>query len=92
MIAAKVSKEEAVRLVLAELGDASAAEVVALVERRFGLKVAPAFIPVYKASLRAEQWLVESRAAAHARLAASRQEAAAGGKEPSPPCPPADNP
>jgi hypothetical protein len=55
MIAAKVTKEEAVRRALAELGDASAAEVVALVERRHGLKVAPAFIPVYRASLRAEQ-------------------------------------
>ena len=46
-----ISMEEAVRLALAELGDAANAELAAFVGERFGLKVEPRFVPVLKATL-----------------------------------------
>jgi hypothetical protein len=36
----------------AEIGDASAAELLAHLEKKHGMKVEPAFIPVFKATLR----------------------------------------
>jgi hypothetical protein len=63
------SKEEAVRLALAELGDAPAAEVVALVERKYGLRIDPRFLPVFKATFRAREQLEEARARAKALTA-----------------------
>jgi hypothetical protein len=62
-------KEDAVRLVLAELGDAPAAGVAAFAERRYGVRIEPKFVPIFKASLRARQMLEEARARARAALA-----------------------
>lgn len=40
------------RRAVAEIGDASAAELSAHLEKQHGMKVEPAFIPVFKATLR----------------------------------------
>jgi hypothetical protein len=71
------SREEAVRLALAELGDAPAAEVVALVGRKYGLRIDPRFLPVFKATFRARQQLEEARARAKALTAEYLQAAPA---------------
>jgi hypothetical protein len=63
-----LSKLEAVRLALAELGEATAVEVSAFVRRRFGLKVPAAFVPVVRASLLEKEALARS-AEASARAA-----------------------
>jgi hypothetical protein len=63
------SKEEAVRLALADLGDAPAAEVAALAERKYGIKIDPRFLPVFKATFRAREQLEEARARAKALTA-----------------------
>jgi hypothetical protein len=43
---------ELFRRAVAEIGDASAAELSAHLEKQHGMKVEPAFIPVFKATLR----------------------------------------
>jgi hypothetical protein len=43
---------ELFRLAVAEIGDVSAAELSAHMEKKYGVKIPPAFIPVYKAALR----------------------------------------
>jgi hypothetical protein len=63
------SKEEAVWLALAELGDAPAPEVAALVERKYGVKIDHRFLPVFRATLRAREQLEEARARAKALTA-----------------------
>jgi len=40
------------RLAVEEIGDASAAELSAHMEKKHGFKVEPAFIPLFKATLR----------------------------------------
>jgi hypothetical protein len=40
------------RLAIAEIGDVSAAELSAHLQERHGFKIEPAYIPVYKATLR----------------------------------------
>jgi hypothetical protein len=40
------------RCAVAEIGDASAAELSAYLEKRHGVKIEPAFIPVFRATLR----------------------------------------
>jgi hypothetical protein len=40
------------RCAVAEIGDASAAEPSAHLEKKHGVKIEPAFIPVFKATLR----------------------------------------
>ena len=40
------------RRAVSEIGDASAAELSAHLEKRHGMKIEPAFIPVFKATLR----------------------------------------
>jgi hypothetical protein len=42
---------ELFRLALAEVGDVSAAELSAHMEKKHGVKIAPAYIPLYKATL-----------------------------------------
>ena len=39
------------RRAVAEIGDVSAAELSAHLEKKYGVKIDPAFIPVFKASL-----------------------------------------
>jgi hypothetical protein len=63
------SKEEAVRLALAEIGDAAAPEVAAFVEQKYGVKIDPRFLPVFKATFRAREQLEEARARAKALTA-----------------------
>jgi hypothetical protein len=47
-----MDKVEAVRLALAELCDVPAAELVAFVERAYGVRIEARFLPVVKASIR----------------------------------------
>jgi hypothetical protein len=63
------SKEEAVRLAPAELGDAPSSEVVAFIEQRYGVRIDPKFLPVFKATLRAREQREEARARAKALTA-----------------------
>jgi hypothetical protein len=63
------TKEEAVRVALAELGDAPAPEVAAFIERKYGVRIDPRFLPVFKATLRAREHLEEARARAKALTA-----------------------
>ncbi len=58
-----MSKEEAVRFALGEVGDVSAEELAAFVQRRFGLWIEPKFVPVFKASIRAREQLEKARQA-----------------------------
>ena len=45
-------KLELFRLIVAEIGDVSAAELSAHLEKKHGFKIPPVFIPIYKASLK----------------------------------------
>jgi hypothetical protein len=56
-----VSKLEAVRAAVAELGDVAAQELAAFIEQRYGVKVLPQFIPVVRASLRELELLEKAR-------------------------------
>src|SRR5438270_12659349 len=62
-------KENAVRLALADLGDAPAAELAAFIEDRYGVRIEARFVPIYRATLRAREQLALARAAALATLA-----------------------
>jgi hypothetical protein len=42
---------ELFRRAVAEIGDASAAELTAHLEKKHGMKIEPAFIPLFKATL-----------------------------------------
>ena len=75
-----LTKEEAVRRALAELGDVPAPDLAAFVERRYRLKIDPRFLPIFKAVIRArerqEQARAKARAAAVERAPADRPEGA----------------
>jgi hypothetical protein len=58
------TKEEAVRLALAEIGEAPSAEFAAFIEQRYGVRIDPRFIPIYKASVRDQEQLKQARARA----------------------------
>ena len=58
-----MDKVEAVRLALAEVGDVPAAELVAFVERVYGVRIDARFLPVIKASIRGQD-LVTSQPSA----------------------------
>jgi hypothetical protein len=47
-----LDKLEMVRCAIAEIGDVSAAELSAYLEQKYGVRIQPAFIPVYKATLK----------------------------------------
>jgi hypothetical protein len=47
-MAEEMSKLEAVRLALEQLGDASPQELAAFIEERYGVKVQPAVVPVVR--------------------------------------------
>jgi hypothetical protein len=64
-----LTKEEAVRLALAELGDVPASDLAAFVERRCRLKIDPRFLPIFKAVIRARER--EAQARAQGRAAAT---------------------
>ena len=55
---------ELLRLAVAEIGYASAAELSAHLEKKHGVKIEPAFIPLFKATLQDWERTVKSRQAA----------------------------
>ena len=55
---------ELVQIAFRELGDVSAQELAAFIEKKHGVKIAPKFIPLYKASLRDKLRLETARQAA----------------------------
>ena len=76
-----MDKLQAVRLALAELGDAPAGELAAFVRSRYGVEVRSSLIPVIKATLRDKELLervraVRAEAAAAAAPAGESQPAA----------------
>jgi hypothetical protein len=58
------SREEAVRLAPAEHGDAPAAEAVALVKSKYGFRIDPRLLPVFRAMFRAGEQPEEASARA----------------------------
>ena len=72
-------KTEAVRLALAELGDAPAETLAAFVRSRYGMEVPPSLIPVIKATLRDKELLERARAV---RAEAAAAAAPAGESQP----------
>jgi hypothetical protein len=46
------SRAETVRLALAELGEAPALEIAAFVKQKYGIKIDPRSLPLFKAVLR----------------------------------------
>ncbi len=52
---------ELFRLALAEIGDVPAAEISAHLEKQHGVKIEPAFIPVFKATLQDHEKLTRLR-------------------------------
>lgn len=59
-----LDKLELVQIALRELGDVSAQELSAFIEKKHGVKIEPKFIPLYKASLRDKIRLEAARQAA----------------------------
>jgi hypothetical protein len=68
-----MDKLEIVQIALRELGDVSAQELSAFIEKKHGVRIEPKFIPVYKASIRDK-----------IRLEAARQEARAAAEQTKP--------
>lgn len=50
-----VDRMEAFRTIIAEVGEVSAEQLCALMEQRFGIKMLPQFIPVFRACLREKE-------------------------------------
>jgi hypothetical protein len=65
---------EAVRLALAELGDAPHQELAAFVYERFRVRIPPQFIPIAKASLQGLEHLQAARRAAKELVAQAQAE------------------
>ena len=57
-----MDKTEAVRLAVAERGDAPAEDIAEFVRERYGVEIDAAFIPVIKATLRDKERLERARA------------------------------
>jgi hypothetical protein len=70
-----MNKEELVRLALRELGDVPAKDLSVFIEQRHGVLIEPKFIPIFKASIRAQSQLEEARQAAKAVLDQIKAEA-----------------
>ena len=56
-----MTKLEIVQEAINGMGDASAEELTACIEQTYGVRIAPRFIPVFKASVRDKELLVEWR-------------------------------
>lgn len=56
-----MSRDEMVKLALQSLGDASAENLAAFIEQKFGVRINPRYIPIFKASLIGKAHLERSR-------------------------------
>jgi hypothetical protein len=56
-----MNQAEALRRAMMELGDASAEELAAFMQRTYGVTVRPQFVPVLKATLKDQEILAEWR-------------------------------
>jgi hypothetical protein len=77
-----MTKLEAFRQAVAELGDAPAEELSSLIERRYGVKIEPRYIPLFRATVKDQENLTRLREAARAAATATEgtpQAAAPGG-------------
>lgn len=63
-----MDKVELVQIALRELGNVSAQELSSFIEKRHGVLIEPRFIPIFNASLRAQNQLEQSRQASKAVL------------------------
>ena len=63
-----MDKLELVRVAIQELGDISAPELSAFIEKKHGVKIEPKFIPIFKASIRDKLRLEAARQAARAAV------------------------
>jgi hypothetical protein len=60
-----VDRLEAVGYALRELGDASAEQLCGFIEQRFGLRIEPKYLPLFKATLLDQQRQVKPKQMAH---------------------------
>ena len=61
-----MDKLELVQTALRELGDVSAQELSAFIEKKHGVKIEPKFIPIFRASIQSKLRLEAARRAARA--------------------------
>jgi hypothetical protein len=70
-----MNQAEALRRAMAELGDVSAEELAAFMQRSYGVQVRPQFVPVLKATLKDKEnlaeWRRKSQATAQANAGAA---------------------
>lgn len=74
-IGGDMDKVELVQIALRELGNVSAQELSSFIDRRHGVLIEPKFIPIFKASLRAQEQLELARQAAKAVIEQIKTEA-----------------
>jgi len=67
-----MDKLEMVQIVLQELGDISAQELSACIEKKHGVKIEPMFFPLFKASIQEKLRLEAVRQAARAAAAQTK--------------------
>ena len=63
-----MDKLELVQIALRELGDASVQELSSFIEQKYGVKIDPMFIPIFKASIRDKLRLEAARQVARATV------------------------
>jgi hypothetical protein len=56
-----MTKLDMVKEALGQLGEVSAQEISAFVESKYGVKIDPAFIPVYRATLKDKERMEKAR-------------------------------
>jgi hypothetical protein len=67
-----LTSEEIVHQAIARLGAVPNEELVAFVEREYGIRIEPRFVPVFRASLRSRQLMEQARARARETVAPER--------------------
>jgi ribosomal protein L12E/L44/L45/RPP1/RPP2 len=72
-----MDKLELVQTALRQLGDVSAQQLSAFIEKQHGVKIEPRFIPIFRASIREKERLEAIRQAARAAVARAKAEQAA---------------
>jgi ribosomal protein L12E/L44/L45/RPP1/RPP2 len=72
-----MDKLELVQTALRQLGDGSAQELSAFIEKQHGVRIEAKFIPIFRASIRGKERLEAIRQAARAAVAQARAAQAA---------------
>lgn len=59
-----MSQMEVFRLAIAEIGDASAAELSSFIQEKYGVRIDPRYVPVFRATLQDQDRMTRFRQAA----------------------------